>query len=423
MHPRSSSGYCSRNAQISRPCNARSTRPVRIEYGLTLLLIGCGGVGHDARAPLVAPVSAADIRSMGGDGTVAQTTRASVPTTIVSANETTNVEELFVLGQTHLRQGRPLLAAETFDRIVRHDPDGPFSERALFQGALAFDAAGDLEAAALRFEQVTRRFPAGAWGAEATLRALRVRLHLEQWARAAELSIALTEGEPRGPALTLIVSHAARALAALASGQQSDADRHVAKGLSIAERLGLDRAGTIPRDLAILYFASGEAYRQRAEAVALAGDVSGFVERLEQRCELMLAAQGAYSNVMRAYDAHWSTMAGYRVGELYERLHRELMALPMPRTGNEREQRLFEGAMRLRYSVLLGKAESMLDHTLAMAARTGESSEWVARTESARLEISRARREEQEALSRLPFTRDELQRAMDELGARPRTPQ
>ena len=360
---------------------------------------------------------------MGGDGTVAQTTRASVPTTIVSANETTNVEELFVLGQTHLRQGRPLLAAETFDRIVRHDPDGPFSERALFQGALAFDAAGDLEAAALRFEQVTRRFPAGAWGAEATLRALRVRLHLEQWARAAELSIALTEGEPRGPALTLIVSHAARALAALASGQQSDADRHVAKGLSIAERLGLDRAGTIPRDLAILYLASGEAYRQRAEAVALAGDVSGFVERLEQRCELMLAAQGAYSNVMRAYDAHWSTMAGYRVGELYERLHRELMALPMPRTGNEREQRLFEGAMRLRYSVLLGKAESMLDHTLAMAARTGESSEWVARTESARLEISRARREEQEALSRLPFTRDELQRAMDELGARPRTPQ
>jgi hypothetical protein len=43
----------------------------------------------------------------------------------------------------------------------------------------------------------------------------------------------------------------------------------------------------------------------------------------------------------------------------------------------------------------------------------------VARTESARVAIARARREEQEALARLPFTRDELQRAMDELGARP----
>lgn len=349
---------------------------------------------------------------------MAQTTRASLPTTIVSANETTNVEELFFLGQTHLRQGRPALAAETFERIVLHDPDGPFSERALFQGGLALDVTGDLDAAALRFEQVASRFPSGVWSAEATLRALRVRLHLEQWARAAELASALTERAPQAPATTLIVSHAARALAALAARQQSDADRHVARGLSIAERLGLDRAGTIPRDLAILYFASGEAYRQRAETVTLEGDVSGFIERLERRCELLLAAQGAYSNVMRAYDAHWSTVAGYRVGELYERLHRELMALPMPRAGSERERRLFEGAMRLRYAVLLGKAESMLEHTLAMAARTGESSAWVARTESARLEIARARRHEQEALSRLPFTRDELQRAMDEIGSR-----
>jgi len=352
---------------------------------------------------------------------VAPTKLASVPTTIVSANETTSVEELFILGQTHLRQARPGLAAETFDRIVRYDPDGPFSERALFQGGLAFDASGDLAAAALRFEEVTRRFPDGAWRGEATLRALRVRLHLEQWARAAELARELTEREPQAPAPALIVSHAARALAALEARQQSDADRHVAHGLSIVERLGLDRAGTLPRDLAILYFASGEAYRSRAEAAALGGDVNGFAERLERRCELLLAAQGAYSNVMRAYDAHWSTVAGYRVGELYERLHRELMTLPMPRTGSEREQRLFEGAMRLRYSVLLGKAESMLEHTLAMATRTGERSEWVARTESARLELARARREEQEALSRLPFSREELQRAMDELGAHPQS--
>jgi tetratricopeptide (TPR) repeat protein len=363
-------------------------------------------------------VRAADIRSTEAAGDVAQTTRATVPTTIVSASETTDVEELFILGQTHLRQGRPGLAAETFDRVVLHDAEGPFSERALFQGGLAYDAVGDLDAAALRFEQVARRFPAGAWSAEATLRALRVRLHLEQWARAEELASALTEREPQGPPLALIVSHAARALAALAAEQREDADRHVAKGLSIAERLGLARAGTIPRDLAILYFASGEAYRLRAEAAALAGDVEGFTQRLVRRCELILAAQGAYSNVMRAYDAHWSTVAGYRVGELYERLHRDLTALPMPRTGSEREQRLFEGAMRLRYSVLLGKAESMLEHTLAMAARTGESSEWVARTESARLAIARARRAEQEALARLPFTRDELERAMNELGAR-----
>ena len=60
-----------------------------------------------------------------------------VPATIVTPAYTTNVEELFVSGQTYLRQGKPELAAQAFDRIVQHDPDGPFAERALFQGALA----------------------------------------------------------------------------------------------------------------------------------------------------------------------------------------------------------------------------------------------------------------------------------------------
>jgi hypothetical protein len=113
-------------------------------------------------------------------------------------------------------------------------------------------------------------------------------------------------------------------------------------------------------------------------------------------------------------------MAGYRVGELYERLHEELMRIPPPRATTPREQRLFEGAMRLRYSVLLGKAAGMLDHTLAMAVRTGEDSEWVRRTERARAALARASAEEQAALDRLPFTREDLQRALDDLEARAR---
>src|SRR5262245_56129981 len=203
MYPRSSPRYCSRKDVAQPSCNARSTRPLCIGYGLTLLLIGCGGLGRGARAPVVAPAVAAEIRSSDGGGDVAHAMPTRVPTTIVSANETTDVEELFISGQTHLRQGRPALAAETFDRIVQHDPDGPFSERALFQAGLAFDAAGDLDAAALRFEQVTNRFPEGTWRAEATLRALRVRLHLEQWARAAELATDLGERTPESPPLAL----------------------------------------------------------------------------------------------------------------------------------------------------------------------------------------------------------------------------
>ena len=365
-------GDHSPKAAAREACNRRSSTARAALYGLTLALCGCGVSGKGGSAP-VAPVS---------QQAPPQPPAQAMPAIIVSAHEVVDVEELFLAGQTHLRQGEPARAAAAFERIVLHDPEGPFTLRALFQGALAHEQLGDLEGAAARFEQLERRFPAARRGAEALIRAMRVRLHLEQWAHAGAIGARFLERHPSGPLLGRILSHAARALGLL-TANAVDAERSIDAGLDIVEQLQLDRAGSIPRDLAPLYFALGESRRRGAEAIALDVGLGEFTARLEQRCQLLLAAQSAYSDTMRAYDAHWSTMAGYRVGELYERLHEELMRVPMPRAGTPREQRLFEGAMRLRYSVLLGKASSMLEHTLAMAARTGEDSEWVRRTERA----------------------------------------
>jgi hypothetical protein len=186
------------------------------------------------------------------------------------------------------------------------------------------------------------------------------------------------------------------------------------------DRLQLDRAGRVPRDVAIVYFARGETRRRQAEAATLTADLTLFAARLERRCELLLSAQAAYSDSMRAHDAHWSTLAGYRVGELYGSLHRELMALPAPRADTERERLLFRGAMRLRYSVLLDKARVMLEHTLEMARREGQRSEWVQRSERLERELSEAAAEERRAIDRLPFGREDLQRALDDLERRAR---
>jgi tetratricopeptide (TPR) repeat protein len=386
---------------------------VVVLYGLTLAALGCGVSGPASNQHALSP----EVMHSEGRGPAV----TKVPRTIVTPAFATNVEELFVGGQTYLRQGKPDLAAQAFDRIVQHDPDGPFAERALFQGALAHEASSDLEGAAQRFEQLTRRFPEAPRSAEALVRGTRVRLHLEQWSLAAEQGAQLLDRFPDATAIGRITAYAARALGATDAGQVQEAEYFVSKGLDIVEHLALDRAGRIPRDVAVLYFAQGEARRQRVEAAVITGEVAQFTEQLEQRCQLLLSAQSAYSSTMRAYDAHWSTMAGYRVGELYEKLHEELMRVPAPRAGTPRDQLLFAGAMRLRYAVLLGKAQTMLEHTLAMAARTGEDSEWVRRTERSRTAIAQAMVEEQAALDRLPFTRQDLERALDDLAARATT--
>jgi len=345
-----------------------------------------------------------------------------VPTTIVTPDVTLDVVELFQIGQTGLRQGDYAAAAQAFDRIASHETEGLVLERALFQGALAHEALGDLEGAAARFEELARRFPAAQWSSEALLRSLRVRLHQEAWPAAAQTGRVVLERYPDGPPGVRILAYAARGLEMLANDRQAEGEYFIAKGMEIVDRFELDRAGRIPRDLAQLYFALGEARRRRAEQARLSPNVDEFSARLEERCQLLLAAQSAYSDTMRAYDAHWSTMAGYRVGELYERLHEELMQIPPPRAGSDRRRLLFEGAMRLRYSVLLDKASSMLEHTLAMAQRTGESSEWVRRTEQSRGQLARARAEQQSALDRLPFSRAELKQALDDLEARASSP-
>src|SRR5690606_24453081 len=120
---------------------------------------------------------------------------------------------------------------------------------------------------------------------------------------------------------------------------------------------GLDRVGVPSTDVAALYFSLGELRRLRSEELVFDPLPADFSQTLEQRCQLILDAQSAFSEAMRSNNAHWSSMSGVRVGELYQSLHGDLMAMPRPDAANTTEKKqLFEGAIRLRYSILLRKA-------------------------------------------------------------------
>jgi hypothetical protein len=78
--------------------------------------------------------------------------------------------------------------------------------------------------------------------------------------------------------------------------------------------------------------------------------------------------------------------------------------------------------MRLRYSVLLDKGLAMMDHTLKMAERTGEKSQWVERARDAKSKLEAARDAENRAIDRLPYTRAELRQALEDLAKKKAKP-
>lgn len=374
------------------------------------LALACAGQANTEPPHSAAKINAAAPASAAGSAQVART--------VVTPETTTDIPELFASATAAGNAKHYEASASTFERVFQLDPDGPLADRALFESAEMYDLAGKHEEALSRYEQVARRFPKSNLDRVARVRALRLLTYLELYARAGELAESTAAKYKDLLSFDQLAVLAARALSRLAVGDDAQAETAISKARDIIERGNLDAAGRVPAELAPVYFALGELRRIRAERIQFVPVPANFGAALEQRCQLLLDAQSAYSDAMRAYDSHWSAMAGYRVGELYQKLHEEMMRVPPPKAADtERRRQLFEGAMRLRYSILLDKAKSMLDHTVAMADRTGEQSAWVLKSRQARDAIAQATEDERQALARLPYTKQQLQAALDAFAA------
>jgi tetratricopeptide (TPR) repeat protein len=374
-----------------------------VAFALTAAVVACSGARPPARAPLTT-------------GSAPATTEpTTVSRTIVTPTDAASVEEIFARARVDFAERRFQDAAHGFDRIVELDPDGPHARDALIYAATAHDQSGDLDGAAARYLETARRFPNEPVSRDALVAAVRVLTHLERWSDAGRAADVLLTRLPELSPIERIVAYAGKALSLVFSDTPDGALPYIEKGRDIIDTERLDSAGAVPRDLAELYFALGELRRIRGDRIHLAPPPPAFAEVLEQRCQLLLDAQSAYSDAMRAYDPHWSAMAGYRVGQLYQSLHEELMRIPPPSGTSEAKAQLFEGAMRLRYSVLLQKGLTMMEHTLALSERTGEHSEWVQRAAEAKEALTRSIQAENTALDRLPYTRADLQKALEDL--------
>jgi hypothetical protein len=170
----------------------------------------------------------------------------------------------------------------------------------------------------------------------------------------------------------------------------------------------------LPVAVAQLRFALGELRRTRSERISFEPLPPDFVEKLEDRCVGLLEAQAAYAMAVRSIDPHWAAMSGYRVGEMYRKLHRDLMQIPPPATSRtEKQKQMFFAFMHVRYRVLLEKGLKELDQTIALGERTSDSSAWIQRAREAKAEMDVALADEKAQIAKMPFTEAEVNAALD----------
>lgn len=378
-------------------------RPFRTALLCALVLVGCAASPPRTNTPVLREGSA----------------KVAVPRTIVTPEAAASVPELYALASGLFDRAEYERAAREFDRIATLDPSGDLADDSLFRAGEAYDLASFLESAALRYEQLSQRYPESPLAALARVRATRLLVHLDRFERAGELARGILESGTLLNPFDRVLVYAASALWRLERGDELAAATFVEKGRSTIDAHRLDAAGRVGRELAALYYALGETRRRRAERITFEPMPPDYLDALERRCQLILDAQSAYSDTMRAYDAHWSAMAGFGVGELYRRLHEDLMQVRPPKSADTEEKRqLFEAGMRHRFAVLLEKALANVELTLGMLQRTQEKSSYLQRLTRARDEIVAAKDREQAALDRLPYSRATLEAALQELARR-----
>src|SRR5262249_13722254 len=203
------------------------------------------------------------------------------------------------------------------------------------------------------------------------------------------------------------------------SGAEHANDAAAAKdiydGLELADQLHYGARDVLPVAVAQLRFALGELRRVRSERVQFFDPMQAdFLDRLEERCGGLLQAQDAYALAVRSIDPHWAAMSGYRGGQMYNVLHRDLMRIPPPpRSKTEKQKQMFFAFMHVRYRVFLEKGLKEIEQTIALGERTADSSPWIQRAREAREQMLTALEDEKAEIAKMPFTEEEVKTALD----------
>jgi tetratricopeptide (TPR) repeat protein len=286
---------------------------------------------------------------------------------------------LFDTGTRAFKSGEFEKAALHFDRLWQSFPASPNLLPALWNAGLADERLARFTEALQRFGEYLRKSPEDI---EAQFHAALAEYKLGRFDDAARRLQALAD-RPGLPLIRKADALLQQGVCKVESGARNEGERLLRAALQIYEQLDERVDPGLP---AQAEFWLGESYRgyfreQKLDPSSMNEKALG--DALETKAQFLLSAQGHYLRAIRKGDGEWATAAGYRIGELYEEFHDQLLHAALPEGLDESQRALYQGELRKKVRNLIGKAIRIYEQTLSTAQRVGARNAYVEKTEQA----------------------------------------
>jgi tetratricopeptide (TPR) repeat protein len=280
-----------------------------------------------------------------------------------------NDEELFAIGTAAFGAGEYRRAAAAFARLADVHPQSAHAATAIFNAGLSFQKDEQWRLALERFRAFVKSYE-GPDAIDAEFRIAQCLYHLDDLDEARDLLKALAERPGLEPELR-IRALAERGVVELEAGHGEEAERTLQLALQAWREAG-DAERLDEWHAAQAQFYLGEVYREWFRAIPLVpkgSDEAQLATALENKAQMLLTAQGHYIRTIRMQNEQWAVAAGFRCGELYDELRRQMLEAPLPPGLSAEEAAAYRELLLQRLRILAEKAIVAYEQTLALAAR------------------------------------------------------
>lgn len=299
------------------------------------------------------------------------------------AVEALDPEALFMEGNKAFEAQDFELAARKYGVIVDHYPGTRWFVVASFNAGLALERAGRHAEAIPRFLSHIEAVSGSKDAQDALFRVAACHEALGQWEKLHGVGEELLKPHYKdiGPGDRL-AAHAVRGRGAEGRGELALAERDYRKALELyqknLEQRGLDKSPFV----SLAQYRIGEIYRELFGSIRFKLPLERMARDLEDKSNFFLMAQSAYLRALRLQHPEWATMAGFRLGALYETMYEDMMGAEVPDDLTREEVDVYYEALRDKVRPLLVRAIDIYERNIRLGQRMGKRDGWVAKTEA-----------------------------------------